>query len=262
LPTKNAVKKAIKKGLLTVNDKLGQTATFVRSGDVISFQFSIDQNPKKAPKLNLKVLFEDDHLAIVLKPPGILVSGNRFVTVANGLAQNLTPSTQSDATMPYPIHRLDYGTSGALLVGKTARSIRALSQLFEDKAIEKTYYAITINRHKETQGQVDTIEDNKTLRSHFRLLSSVHSERFERLNLVQLTPETGRTHQLRKHMSFIGNPILGDRDYGIADKVLKGKGMYLHAFSLKFIHPINQQLVYCEAPLPKKFKKIFPESIL
>ena len=77
------------------------------------------------------------------------------------------------------------------------------------------------------------------------------------MNLLKLTPKTGRRHQLRKHMSAIGNPILGDVDYGVEGLILKGKGLYLHAFSLEFEHPVTKEKMYFEKELPKKFKKLF-----
>ena len=90
------------------------------------------------------MLFEDEHLAMIHKPAGILVSGNGFKTIAKALSQNLKPSTLKDCTTLQPIHRLDYATTGILLIGKTSSSIRALNKLFENKAINKSYYAISI----------------------------------------------------------------------------------------------------------------------
>ncbi len=233
------------------------------TGDEVSLDISaLHQKHSKTPKLALEVLFEDDYLAVVNKPAGILVSGNKFVTVANGLSQNLTYSNQADACQPYPIHRLDYGTTGSLLVGKTTKSIRSLSQLFADKLIQKEYYAITIGAMQQLSGTIETQEELKVLTSSFEVIESVESERFEMLNLVRLRPITGRRHQLRKHMAHIGHPILGDQDYGKEGLILNGKGMYLHAFSIRLTHPIIQKELDICAPIPKKFKKIFPELAL
>ena len=219
----------------------------------------LDPIKKKEPVLNLEVLYEDDHLAIIYKPAGILVSGNKFVTVANGLAQNLKKSSQSDASVPYPIHRLDYGTTGALLVGKTVKSIRDLSQLFADKRITKSYYAITIGLMKQLSGTIKTTNNGKQCISKYEVIDSVDSVRFEKLNLVKLEPITGRRHQLRQHMAHLGNPILGDQDYGKEGLILNRKGIYLHAHSISFEHPKSEQVLAFQAPVPKKFKKIFPE---
>lgn len=217
------------------------------------------ENPKREFIFPLKVIFEDDHLAIIHKPAGILVSGNNFKTIANALPQNLNESNLEDATIPQPVHRLDYGTTGVLLVGKTASSIRALNKLFEDKEIKKTYYAITIGKMKKMngiEGIINSEIDEKEAISHYKIVKSVESERFEFLNLVKLTPQTGRRHQLRKHLSSIGNPILGDREYGIENLILNGKGIYLHAYSLSFFHPFTKEFIFVEDELPQKFLKI------
>jgi 23S rRNA pseudouridine1911/1915/1917 synthase len=260
-PTKSSIKKAIKKQLFFVNDRVATTATMVNAGDQVKAIFPIQEDQKRPLKTKLNVLYEDDYLALVSKPPGMLVSGNKFFTVTNALPQHLRVSAAIDRTRPYPIHRLDYGTSGALLVGKTSQSIRTLSQLFVDKAIQKTYYAITIGIMDKANGIIETTEDHQKSLSQFQVIKSVHSERFKALNLVQLSPMTGRTHQLRKHMAHIGHPILGDQGYGQKGLILKGKGLYLHAYSLAFDHPVKKESILIEDALPKKFLKIFPEGI-
>jgi 23S rRNA pseudouridine1911/1915/1917 synthase len=185
-----------------------------------------------------------------------LVSGNSFKTIANALTQNIQQSNLPDATRPQPVHRLDYPTTGILLAGKTNSSIRALNKLFEDKEIKKTYYATTIGEMND-QGTITSEIDGKTSQSGYKLCESVLSKRFVKLNLVELTPQTGRRHQLRKHLSSIGNPILGDKEYGIERLILNGKGLYLHAYSLRFIHPFTNKEVFIKDELPQRFKKIF-----
>ncbi len=259
IPTKSALKKALKKNYITVNEKPASTATFINGGEIIILSIPKDENnkPKRELIFALKVLFEDEYLAIIHKPAGILVSGNAFKTVANALPQNLKPSNLEDATIPQPVHRLDYGTTGALLVGKTASSIRVLNKLFEDKEIDKTYYAVTIGKMKELEGIIISEVDGKESQSNYKIIESVKSERFEFLNLVKLYPKTGRRHQLRIHLASIGNPILGDAAYGIENLILNGKGIYLHAFSLQFFHPFTKEKIYLKDELPQKFLKIF-----
>lgn len=206
----------------------------------------------------LNVLFEDDYLAVVRKPAGILVSGNSFKTIAHALPQNLKPSSLIDTTLPQPVHRLDYATTGLLLIGKTSASIRALNVLFELKQVKKAYYAVTIGE-MEGEGTITTEIEGKASRSHYNLLKSISSKRFGQLNLLELIPETGRRHQLRKHMASIGNPILGDKEYGFEGLILNGKGLYLHASSLDFVHPFTNKKINIEDELPDRFKKIFPE---
>ena len=201
-------------------------------------------------------MFEDNHLAVIRKPAGILVSGNRFKTIANALAQNIKQSNLPDATPPQPVHRLDYPTTGVLLVGKTRSSIRALNKMFEDNEVKKAYYAITIGE-MDFQGKIISKVEGKESQSNYKIKESVSSKRFGVLNLVRLEPQTGRRHQLRKHLSSIGNPILGDKEYGIENLILSGKGLYLHAYSLKFTHPFTNEKVHIKDELPERFKKIF-----
>lgn len=201
-------------------------------------------------------MFEDEYLAVIHKPAGILVSGNTFITIANALPQNLKKSKLSDATTPQPVHRLDFPTTGILLVGKTSSSIRALNQLFENHEIQKKYFAIAIGE-MEKEGTITSEIDEKESTSNYTVTKSVDSPRFEKLNLVELDPKSGRRHQLRKHLSSIGNPILGDKEYGIEGLVLNGKGLYLHAYSLEFTHPFTNEKMSLVDELPSKFTKIF-----
>ncbi|MBL4707446.1 MAG: RluA family pseudouridine synthase [Flavobacteriales bacterium] len=254
--TNSAIKKAIKKKLITVNDVIATSATFINGGECISLSIPKEVSSNKKLIFPLKVLFEDDHLALIHKPAGIPVSGNSFKTIANALAQNIQRSNLPDTTKAQPVHRLDYATTGILLVGKTSNSIRALNRMFEDKKIEKTYYAVTIGEMND-RGEIASEVDDKKSQSNYKLIESVPSKRFGKLNLVELKPKTGRRHQLRKHLSGIGNPILGDKEYGIEDLILNGKGLYLHAYSLNFIHPFTNKQIYLKDELPQRFKKIF-----
>jgi 23S rRNA pseudouridine1911/1915/1917 synthase len=257
IPTKSGIKKAIKRELIFIDGGLATTSKYIYGGENIELFQSENSSTFERLKLNLEVLFEDDYLAIIYKPAGILVSGNKFVTIANGLTQNLKKSKLSDAVKPQPIHRLDYPTSGILLVGKTSTAITKLGKLFEDKEIQKTYFAITIGKMN-LEGKLNSPIDEKNAHTEFEVLESVISERFKYLNLVKLQPKTGRKHQLRKHLSAIGNPILGDKDYFLENKILNGKGLFLHAASLDFIHPFTKEKIYISKELPKKFIKIFP----
>lgn len=255
--TKSALKKAIKKNYVKVNDAVATTATYINGGERISLAIPEKVGPTRKLVFPLKVLFEDDHIAAIHKPAGILVSGNTFKTIDNALDQNIQRSTLPDATTPQPIHRLDFPTTGILLVGKTSSSIRALNKMFEDKKVEKTYFAITIGEIN-PQGVITSSIDDKPSQSNFTRIDAVPSKRFGQLNLVELKPQTGRRHQLRIHLSSINHPILGDQKYGIEHLILKGKGLYLHAYSLEFEHPFTKQKLSLTDEIPKKFEKIFP----
>lgn len=259
LPTKSALKKALKKRYISVNGIHATTATIISGGEHIVLSIPQKNIPKRQLILPLKVLFEDDHLAAIHKPAGIEVSGNKFRTIANALPQNLQPSSLSDAVTPQPVHRLDYATTGIVLVGKTSISIRVLNKMFEDKLISKTYYAVTIGKMR-SNGAVTTEIDGKPSRSDYNVMESVPSERFGTLNLVELRPKTGRRHQLRKHLHGLGHPILGDKDYAIEGLVLKGKGLYLHAHTLEFEHPFTKKTIKITDVLPEKFGMIFHDK--
>jgi len=254
--TKSALKKALKKKYIRVDGHIATTATFIKGGESINLYIPEEVSPKKKLIFPLEVLFEDEYLAVIHKPAGILVSGNSFKTIANALPQNINKSQLPDATRLQPVHRLDYATTGILLVGKTSSSIRALNKMFENKEVDKSYYAITIGE-MDKEGKITSEIDGKKSHSNYNVCESVPSERFGKLNLVQLEPETGRRHQLRIHLSSNGNPILGDKEYGIENLILNGKGLYLHAYSLKFIHPFTNEAIHIKDELPERFKKIF-----
>lgn len=251
------MKKAIDKGWVSVDGKSAKTGDFVSGGEVIELIIK-EAKPRPTIDLKLDVLYEDDFLAVINKPAGVEISGNRKWTVENALVGNLNPSKLEDALdFPEAIHRLDYPTTGALLIGKTRTAVSELNRLFFERKVTKTYIAITIGKMN-NGGVISSDVDEKPSESEFRILQYVASKRFNQLNLVELHPHTGRRHQLRKHLSSIGNPILGDREYGIDESILKGKGLYLHSLSLEFIHPYHHGKLKVDAPIPKKFKNIFP----
>ena len=254
--TKSALKKLLKKGYIKINGVPASTATWIKGGEVLTLEIEQQHKNQKKLKLALDVLYEDEFLAVVHKPAGILVSGNSFKTLARALPQNLNESSLADACTPQPAHRLDYATTGAVLVGKTRESIRQLNQFFENKTIRKTYYAVTIGTMP-TSGTITAAVDGKEAVSTYTVEASVASPRFKQLNLVRLEPQTGRRHQLRKHLAGIGHPILGDRDYCPKELLLQGKGMYLHAYKLRFTHPATQKYLELVDPFPQKFLKLF-----
>lgn len=190
----------------------------------------------------------------------LIVSGNKLKSIVNALPSNLKMSTQKDMLVaPQPAHRLDFATSGLLVVAKTKTALLELHSLFKNKNITKVYHAVTVGEMKQKEGFIDLPIDEKNSTSIFKVMDSVVSERFQNLNLVYLLPKTGRRHQLRKHMLSLGNPILGDATYCEPEQLLKGKGLYLHASGIEFLHPITQKQIKASLPLPKKFRKIFKE---
>ncbi|MBN1768547.1 MAG: RluA family pseudouridine synthase [Prolixibacteraceae bacterium] len=257
ISTRKGIKKAIKKGLVKIDGKTGNTGDWVKGGENIELYKEAGINKNLLVDIPIHVFYEDDDLAVVRKPAGIAVSGNKRRTLEHALPHNLHMSPKSDALpIPQAIHRLDYPTSGVLLVGKTTAAVIALNQLFEQHKIEKKYLAVCIGEMPQC-GTIETPVDHKAAKTTYQVLETVKSERFGCLNLLEVKIETGRRHQIRKHLTENGNPILGDQTYGTEGKILKGKGLYLHAISLKFTHPTRNDEIEIKDDVPDKFKKIF-----
>lgn len=260
ISSRKAFKNAIKKGLVKLNDKPAYTADFVQGGELIEIFEEAHQKVRPKIDIELEVLFEDEFLAVVNKPAGILVSGNKKWTLENALSSNLKKSKEADALKyPEPIHRLDYPTSGVLLIGKTRKMVILLNHYFEERKVQKIYHAITIGK-MEQEGVCESEIENKVCKSSYHVISSIESPKYGFLNLVQLSPHTGRRHQLRIHMAEMGNPIFGDLKYGKEGLVSKGSGLFLHASSLQFIHPETGLELSIEKSLPKKFLRLFPKA--
>ena len=211
--TKNAVKKAIKRGELLINSVNATSGVWVKIGDVIDLVDPQNRIPKEFP-LEVEIVFEDDFLVVVNKPSGIVVSGNQFRTLENALVNSTSDSSQADALKwAKPVHRIDSATSGLVLFAKTAASHRKLSAMFESKTIEKKYRAVVPGKPEDFVTIKDPIE-GKESESELKLLETVNSLRNEHLSLVELSPKTGRTHQIRVHFESIGYPLAIDSIYG------------------------------------------------
>ena len=258
ISSKAGIKKALKKAQIFVNDKIGSSGDYIHGGEIISLILAKKSNKKL--ELKLEVIFEDEHLAIINKPAGIIVSGNKHKTIENALPYNLKENLLSDALFQaQAIHRLDFPTSGLLLVGKTKSAVAALNQMFEKKEISKSYYAVSIGKMAK-EGIIDSPIEGKECISKYEVEQSVVSERFGFLNLVKLYPLTGRRHQLRIHLASIGHPILGDKEYGLEGLVLQGKGLFLHAYSLTYTHPFTKEELNITQKLPRKFERLFKDK--
>jgi len=255
IPSRKGVAKAIKRGELRINGSTAQSGDWVQTGQMLEL-VDLQQGIPKTYPLPLEVVFEDEHLAVINKPPGIEVSGNKFKTVENALAGSLSSSTQPDALdWPRPVHRLDYSTSGLLLVAKTAGTQVFLGRQFEERKIHKRYRAV-VTGEVTVAGTVDEPIGSLSAHSRYVPVETIFSLRSGHLSLVDLFPLTGRTHQLRIHMASIGHPIVGDQKYGPEGQVLNGKGLFLAAVELRFPHPITQQELVISIDTPAKFSSL------
>ena len=255
IPSRKAVKKAITREEILVDGNKSSTGHWVKAGQKIELLES-NANPPKEYQLDLEVVYEDEFLAIINKPAGISVSGNQFRTIQNALIGNINLSKEEDALRwPKPVHRLDGPTSGLLIIAKTAKALVKLGQQFEQKQIQKKYVAIVMGETPKI-GIVDADIDGLKSFSEYQTLKTINSLRSKQLSLVELSPKTGRTHQLRIHMSSIGFPILGDKQYGDEGNVLEGKGLFLCALELNLIHPITEEALVIKTTIPNKFNSL------
>lgn len=254
IATKSALKKAIKKQLVTINEKRATTAMYVAENDIIKV-YEEAVAVKKIFKLVIPVLFEDDDIAIINKPAGFPTNGNYFKTIENALPHNLKPSAAIDSlAYPKAVHRLDNPTSGILIIAKTKSAERHLYKQFEQQEISKTYQAIVIGTTA-AQGEITSAVADKKACTQYETLQTVPSLQNAFLSQVQLFPKTGRTHQLRIHLASIGHPIIGDQLYGKEEENYK-KGMFLCATSIQFTHPKTHKKVAFSIDPPNKYKSL------
>jgi len=216
----------------------------------------IDHPGRKIYSRPLDIVFEDDFLAIVNKPGGLSVSGNFFANVQNALPFNLKKCLEKDRLpRPLPVHRLDRDTCGLLLVAKTRKTRIHLGTQFENRLIKKKYKAIVIGK-TENSGEINSrIKDQEAI-THYRTMRTVHSLFNGHLSLLEINLITGRTHQIRIHLSKSGFPILGDRLYGEEGKILRGKGLFLCSTTLEFIHPVSNIRQVVTITEPAKFNTL------
>lgn len=254
LPSRKSVKKAIDKGLITVNGVKSSTGFWLKGGEKIIFDES-DQKPPKPYHLDLKIYLEDDHIAVVYKPAGLLVSGNQFKTLKNAVLYNLKDSIEKDTLpWPQPVHRLDRQTQGLIIIAKTRSARIKLGKAFEERMIHKEYQAVVIG-NTPSQGILNSQVQDKQAITEYAKISTVSSLKNKHLSILKLIPKTGRKHQLRIQLSEAGYPILGDPLYSPPNLRLKGKGLFLCATRLKFIHPIQNNTVDINISPPVKFSK-------
>ena len=250
-PSKSAVKKAFKRELIFLNGIVVEPGTWLMEGDLVE----VKQRPAKASsifKLSLEIVYEDEYIAVVNKPSGFPVSGNFFKTIQNALPYNLSVSNNEDAlAAALPVHRLDASTSGLLIIAKTRTAHMSVAKQFENREIKKTYMAL-VKGSLEDSGTINLPINGLTACTAYKTIRVENSLSNGRLSLVELEPQTGRTHQLRIHMSELGHPIIGDALYD-KKNVLRGKGLFLSATKLKFKHPIDHDLLSIELPTPNKF---------
>lgn len=265
--SRSQIKQLLDGGNITVNGKTEKAKYKVKSGDVIRLEEpetkTLELRPENIP---LDIVYEDDDVIVINKPQGMVVHpapGHDEHTLVNALLYHCPLSTINGTFRPGIVHRIDKDTSGLLMVAKNDKAHRSLAKQLKDKTNIREYVALVHGRIAEDEGTINApigrslkdrkkqavVKDGRNAVTHFEVL-----KRYRDYTLVKCILETGRTHQIRVHMKYIGHPLIGDPLYG-PKKTIKGNGQFLHAGKLGFVHPTTGKLLIFEAPLPKIFQE-------
>ncbi len=289
--TRNKIQQGIQQGFIKVNDKEIKPNYKVRPADVVTVSFLEPPRDEdvKAENIPLNIVFEDSDVLVVNKEAGMVVHpayNNWSGTLVNALVyhfENL-PEMKGNAGRPGLVHRIDKDTSGLLVIAKNETAMESLARQFYDHSIERTYYALVWGEPSELKGTIDkplarhpkdrrvvtvveSEEEGKRAITHYEVLES-----FRYVTLLKCNLETGRTHQIRAHMKYLGHPLFNDAMYG-GDKIMKGTvfskyrafvdncfkimpRQSLHARSLGFVHPTTKKHVQFVSELPEDFTTV------
>jgi len=262
--SRSAVQRLIKEERITVNATPVKASHRLEAGDVVLACLPPPQPSEIHPEpIPLTILYQDASLIVVNKPAGMVTHpahGHTSGTLVNALLAHVPCLAQMDDPRRAGIvHRLDKDTSGLIVVAKTKAARQALQAQFKAREVQKTYLALVEGHPKPEQGLIEAaIGRDPHHRKRMAVLSSGREaitayrmlEHFDRHSLVQAKPKTGRTHQIRVHMSFIRHPVVGDRVYGYRRQRLPLKRHFLHAQHIRFRHPSSDQPVEFHADLP------------
>lgn len=270
--SRSLLNQAIRKGLIRVNGASKKSSYKLKTGELITGSLFIPASPTLKPqKISFPVLHEDNDILIISKPPGLVVHpahGNPDGTLVNGLLFHCQAiAGVGDEVRAGIVHRLDKDTSGIMVVAKTTQSHRILSDAFKARTMKKEYLALVRGILKEKQGRiVANIERHPINRQKMAVCDEGRGryavtnwqvlEEYEgSWSLVRVKIETGRTHQIRVHMTSLGHPVAGDCLYGRGCQAIQFPRQMLHAYRLQFSHPISKEIVSFTAPLWEDFQQ-------
>lgn len=259
----------IKQGLVLVNGQQKKAKYTVQAGDVICFELPKEEVLEyQAQNIPLDIIYEDDTLAIINKPQGMVVHpsvGHPSGTMVNALMYHIKDlSSINGVVRPGIVHRIDKDTSGLLMVAKTDAAHQALAEELKAKKSLRKYLAIVHGNLPNDRGMIEapigrSEKDRKkqavTAKGKEAVTRFTVLERFGDYSLVELQLETGRTHQIRVHMAYIGHPVAGDPLYG-PRKTLSGHGQFLHAKTLGLTHPMTGKEMIFTVEAPEIFQKV------
>lgn len=269
--SRSRIQELIKNGNILVNDSLVKSSYKLSSGDKIDINIpELVEVDIKAQNIEIDIVYEDEYLLVVNKKAGMVVhpaKGNEENTLVNALLYKIKDLSGINGELrPGIVHRLDKNTSGLIIIAKDDKTHIRLTEMFKNKEIEKIYYAIIKGNVKNKKGRIETyisrdIKNRKKMavsdRGKYAITNYEIVDSNDRYSLVKLGLETGRTHQIRVHLSTFLFPILGDEVYGRKDEYSR---QMLHAYSLKFIHPITKKEIYLEGEIQKDYKAALKET--
>lgn len=270
--SRSYIQKLIDENCVLLNGAHVRPNQKVHGGDAVEVRCPVLQEVQIIPEnIPLDIVYEDDDMLVVNKPQGMVVhpaAGNYTGTLVNALLYYCKDSLSgiNGEKRPGILHRIDKDTSGLLLVAKNDTAHRGLAEQIKEHTLTRAYKALVHGNFRCDSGTVDepigrhpvdrkkmavTYRNSRSAVTHFRVL-----ERYGRYTLLECRLETGRTHQIRVHMSTHGHPIVGDKTYGVKKEEFRLSGQLLHAYKVGFIHPTKNVYMEFESPLPPYFEKI------
>lgn len=270
--SRSYIQKLFSEGRITVNGKNMKPSYRVKSEDQIRVIVPAAITPNIVPEnIPLDILFEDNDVIIVNKPKGMVVHpapGHYSGTLVNALLYHCSGELSgiNGVLRPGIVHRIDRDTTGSIIACKNDKAHTCIAQQLKEHTIVRKYHAIVHGNMKNDEGTVHTLigrhpSDRKKMAvlksggkeavTHYRVL-----KQFEKYTYIELRLETGRTHQIRVHMAYLGHPLLGDTVYGPANSPYKLEGQTLHAKILGFHHPQTGGYIETDAPLPEYFNRL------
>ena len=271
--SRSLAQKAIKQGLVKVNGKPEKPSYLIKGNEVIDYQ------PLEAPKADLKgedipldIVYEDEDVVLINKPQGLVVhpgNGHFEGTLVNALiGREEKLYEESDPNRPGIVHRIDKDTSGLLLVAKSERAFLSLSKQLSTHSMHREYMALVKGIISEDDGKINApigrdrlhptkmavdVDHGKESITYFHVIKRYYKDD---VTLISCRLLTGRTHQIRVHLEYIGHPVIGDPVYGSGNRKLYDKGQLLHAYRLTFVHPKDEKERSYEVGLPPYFEDV------